>query len=370
MQNRLYKNDGKGHFSIDTKALPANSGNTLAVIANDFDSDGDLDLFVGSKNISSNYGETPKSYLLENDGKGTFKDIATPAISNVGMLSNAVWVNVLGDKQKELVIVGDWMRPTIFTYKNYHFEEVKTNLDKLNGWWKTVAVADIDNDGDEDLILGNVGDNFYLQPSNISPVKLFMNDFDASGSVKKILTRTINGTDKPVFMKRDLTEQIPSLKKQNLKHADYADKNIEDLFSKSVTASSLVKQFTYSTSVIAVNEGNGKFTIKPLPMQVQLSSVNAILPIDINNDGMIDLIMGGNRFDFLPQFSRMDASYGNVLLNKGKGNFEWVNNAKTGISINGQIRDIQAINTKKGKQVLVLQNNETPLLYKIVMPLQ
>ncbi|MDI9365202.1 MAG: VCBS repeat-containing protein [Flavobacterium sp.] len=370
MQNRLYKNDGKGHFTIDTKALPTNSGNTSVVIANDFDVDGDLDLFVGSKNVSSSYGETPKSYLLQNDGKGTFIDIATPAISYVGMVSNAVWANVLGDKQKELLIVGDWIHPTIFAYKNHHFEEVKTNLDKLNGWWKTIVVGDVDNDGDEDLILGNVGENFYLQPSDISPVKLFINDFDVSGSVKKILTRTIDSKDKPVFMKRDLTEQIPSLKKQNLKHANYADKSIEDLFGTSVTASSTVKLFTYASTVIAVNEGNGKFTVKPLPMQVQLSSVNAILPIDVNNDGMIDLVMGGNRFDFLPQFSRIDASYGHVLLNKGKGNFEWVNNTKTGISINGQMRDIQAINTKKGKQILVLQNNETPLLYKPVKPMQ
>jgi len=369
MQNRLYKNDGKGNFTIDTKSLPSNAGNTSVVIANDFDGDGDLDLFVGSKNVSSSYGETPKSYLLENDGKGNFKNITPPAISNVGMVSNAVWADILGDKEKELIVVGDWMHPTIFTYTNHHFEPVTTNLDKLFGWWKTVAVADVDNDGDQDLILGNIGENFYLQPSDISPVKLFMNDFDVSGSVKKILTRTIDGKDKPVFMKRDLTEQIPSLKKQNLKHADYADKSIEDLFGKSVIASSTVKQFNYASSVVAVNEGNGNFIVKPLPIQVQLSSVNAILPIDVNNDGLIDLVIGGNRFDFLPQFSRMDASYGHVLLNKGKGNFEWVNNAKTGISINGQVRDIKAIDTKHGKQVLILQNNETPLLYKLARPM-
>jgi hypothetical protein len=364
MQNRLYKNDGKGHFTIDTKSLPINAGNTSVVIANEFDGDGDLDLFVGSKNVSSSYGETPKSYLLENDGKGNFRDITPPIISNVGMVSNAVWADVLGDKQKELIVVGDWMHPTIFTYRNHHFEPVTTNLDKLFGWWKTVSVADVDNDGDQDLILGNIGENFYLQPSDISPVKLFINDFDASGSVKKILTRTIDGKDKPVFMKRDLTEQIPSLKKQNLKHADYADKSIEDLFGKSVIASSTVKQFNYASSVVAVNEGNGNFTIKPLPMQVQLSSVNAILPIDVNSDGLIDLVLGGNRFDFLPQFSRIDASYGHVLINKGKGNFEWVNNAKTGISINGQVRDIKVINTKQGQRLLILSNDAFPLMYE------
>ncbi len=370
MQNRLYKNDGKGNFTLDANALPINSGNTSVIIANDIDNDGDLDLFVGSKNVSSSYGETPKSYVLQNDGKGNFKDITPTNISKVGMVSNAVWANVWGDKQKELIIVGDWMYPIIFTHVNKHFEEISTNLNNLYGWWKTIAVADVDNDGDMDLIIGNAGDNFYLQPTQSSPVKLFINDFDASGSMKKVLTRTVDGQDKPVFMKRDLTEQIPSLKKQNLKHADYADKSIEELFGNAAVAASTIKQFNYPSSVVAINEGNGKFTIKPLPMQVQLSCVNAILPTDINNDGNIDLIMGGNRFDFLPQFSRMDASYSHVLLNKGKGNFEWINNAQTGISINGQVRDIKEIQTKLGTQILVLPNNEMPLLYGLTKPLK
>ncbi len=363
MQNRLYKNDGKGNFTIDTKALPLNSGNTSVIIANDFDNDGDLDLFVGSKNVSANYGEIPRSYLLLNDGKGGFKDVAQTNISKVGMVSNALWADVWGDKQKELIVVGEWMTPKIFTYKNNHFEEVVTNLNNLFGWWKTVAAADVDGDGDMDLILGNIGDNFYLHPTENNPVKLFMNDFDGSGSIKKIMTRTVDGKDKPVFMKRDLTDQIPSLKKQNLKHADYATKSIEDLFGNDVVKNSTVKQFNFSSSIVAINEGNGKFTIKPLPMQVQLSSVNAILPMAVNNDGKIDLILGGNRFDFLPQFSRIDASYSHVLINKGNGNFEWLNNSETGISLRGQIRDIKTIATKKSKQILILQNNEVPVLY-------
>ena len=363
MQNRLYKNDGKGNFAIDTKALPLNSGNTSVIVANDFDNDGDLDLFVGSKNVSNSYGETPRCYLLLNDGKGMFKDITPPNIGNIGMVSNALWADVWGDKQKELIIVGDWIHPMVFTYKNNHFEEVTTNLNNLFGWWKTVAVVDVDNDGDMDLVLGNIGDNFYLHPSEINPVKLFINDFDASGSVKKILTRTVDGKDKPVFMKRELTEQIPSLKKQNLKHADYADKSIEDLFGNDVMKKSSIKICNYSSSIIAINEGNCKFIIKPLPIQVQLSSVNAILPMDVNNDGKIDLIVGGNRLDFLPQFSRMDASYSHILLNKGNGNFEWIDNIETGINLKGQIRDIKTVTIKNTKQILILQNNEVPVLY-------
>ena len=246
-----------------------------------------------------------------------------------------------------------------------HFEEVKTTISDRFGWWQSVAVADVNNDGKQDLILGNIGDNFYLCPKTDSPAKLWMNDYDKNGDIDKIMTYTINGKDMPVFLKRDMQDQLPSLKKENLKHSDYANKSIQDLFSKEMIASSTVKKFTYAPSCVAINEGNGKFTVKELPVMSQLSCINAIQTIDVNNDGFIDLVTGGNQFGFLPQFEKLDASFGDVLINDGKGNFVWQDARKTGLNLRGELRDIAKIKNSKGTYLLFLQNNEFPFLYKL-----
>ncbi len=367
-QNRLYRNDGKGNFEIDGNPFPAAGMNTAVAVAEDFDSDGDIDLFIGSRSVPQNYGATPQSFLLVNDGTGKFTDIAktkNPDIANIGMVTGAVWANIAGDKRKELVIVGDWMAPRIFSYQSGRFAEVKSNLNELYGLWKTVAAADVDGDGDEDLVLGNLGDNFYLRPNAEQPVKMFISDFDNNGTAEKIITQTINGKDKPVFLKRELVEQIASLRKQNLKYADYANKSIQELFTPDVLKKSIVRQFNYSSSCIAINNGEGKFTVKKLPLKVQLSCVNAISCTDINNDGKIDLVLGGNQFGFLPQFSRLDASFGHVLINKGKGEFEWTDPKVSGIDITGEIKDIDPIQAKDKRYLLFVRNNDYPVLYQL-----
>lgn len=367
-QNRLYKNDGKGNFEIEGTAIPNTGMNTSVVAANDFDSDGDLDLFVGSRSIPQNYGQSPPSFLLVNDGTGKFTDVAktiSPDLARAGMITGAVWADVAGDKQKELIVTGEWMAPRIFSYQNRRFVEIKSNLNDLMGWWKTIAAADLDGDGDEDLVLGNVGENFYLHPDAERPVKMFINDFDNNGSAEKIITQTIDGKDKPVFLKKELVEQIASLRKQNLKYVDYANKSIQQLFSDDVIRRSDVKQFNYASSCIAFNDGNGKFTIKKMPYEVQLSCVNAVLCTDLNNDGKTDIILGGNQFGFLPQFSRLDASFGHVLMNKGKREFEWIGPQQSGIDIPGEIKDIIEIPLKGKREFLFLQNNDYPLLYRL-----
>jgi hypothetical protein len=167
LQHRLYMNDGKGNFEIDKNGFPGNEMNIAVAIANDFDNDGDLDLFVGSRSVPGIYGVSPSSYLYVNDGKGHFTDLAkskNPDIANIGMVTGAVWVDVAGDKQKELVITGEWMSTRIFSYKIDHFEEIKSNLNEMFGWWQTVAAADVDGDGDQDLMLGNVVKIFTSNP--------------------------------------------------------------------------------------------------------------------------------------------------------------------------------------------------------------
>ena len=367
LQHRLYINNGKGDFYKDSTAFPTNSSNISIAVANDYDNDGDLDLFVGGRSISLNYGFIPASYIYENDGKEHFTDVTkklNPAIANAGMITDAVWMDVYGDKQKELIIVGEWMAPRIFSYHNKKMEEVKTNMNNLFGWWQTVKAADMDGDGDNDLVMGNYGDNFYLKPDEKNPVKLWVNDFDMNGLPDKILSRTIDGKDVTVFLKKDFTESLPILKKENLKHHDFAGKVIQTLFNPELLKTATVKIFNYSSSCIAWNEGGGKFTIKELPVIAQLSSINSLLCKDINKDGKTDLIFGGNISDCLPQFGKMDASYGTVLLNKGSREFIEMPSSKTGISITGMVRDIADIPGNKNSYLLFLRNNDFPVMFK------
>ncbi len=368
MQHRLFRNDGKGNFKISTTSFPDNKDNISVAIANDFDSDGDLDLFVGARCVSGEYGLTPQSHIYTNDGKGNFKDMPADkckGIAEAGMVTGAVWANMDSDTAKELVIVGEWMEPKIFKYSNNNFIALKTNLGDKMGWWQTVAIADLNNDGKQDLIFGNLGENFYLHPDNKTPVKLFLNDFDNNGQTDKVITRTIDGKDKPVFMKGELESQMPMLKKQNLRNNDFAKKSVQELFTKTQIEKSIVRQINYSSSCIAFNNGSGNFTIQNLPLSIQLSSIKTVLSIDINDDGNIDLVIGGNEFGFQPQLGRLDACTGDVLINDGKGNFSVLNPMQTGIALQGQVRDIVFVKRNNKINILFLQNNEFPVLYEV-----
>ncbi len=368
LQHRLFKNDRKGNFSLSSAPFPANKDNISVATANDFDGDGDLDLFVGGGFVSGSYGTTAQSHIYVNDGNGSFIDMPADKckdITDAGMVTAAAWVDLDADKKPELVITGEWMSPKIFKYTGNSFTEWQTNLSEISGWWQTVAVADVNGDGRQDLVLGNFGENFYLKPGKENPVKLFLKDFDNNGQVDKIITRSIDGKDKPVFMKPELESQLPFLKKQNLHNAEYALKSVQDLFSKEQMNNTVIKEINYSSSCIAFNNGNGIFRIQNLPATVQLSSLKAILPVDVNHDGFIDLVVGGNQFGFQPQLGRLDAGDGDVLINDGKGNFSALLKSRSGIELPGQTRDIVLLRRKDNTAVLFLQNNKFPVLYEL-----
>ena len=366
--DKLYLNDGKGNFTFSNRSIPKNTINTAVVAPYDFDNDGDIDLFVGSRSQPMQYGQNSSSFIYENDGKGEFKDITKQVcgeLVNFGMVRDAYWEDVNGDKKKELMVVGDWMSPTIFTLNGKTLKKIEIGLEEMTGFWGALQVQDIDNDGDNDLILGNMGENFTLKANAESPMKIWVKDFDNNGSMDKIITKTIEGKDVPVFLKREMAEQFPLLKKQILKHADYAQKSLSDLFPSDILQGALVKNIKTCKSVIALNNGKGKFTTVDLPETVQLSCVNAIACHDFDNDGLKDLLMGGNYVGFIPQLGAIDASRGNVLINKGKGNFKALTNQERGFLMNGEVKQIGVITIKGKMNFIALINNDVPKVFKL-----
>ncbi len=216
LQDRVYLNDGTGTFRLSPLALPNNGFNTGAVKAFDYDGDGDLDLIVGSRSVPLNYGVSPPTYLYQNDGTGKFADVTNEIAHDMrvmGMITDIALADLDGDGKDEVIFTGEWMAPVAFKYHGGKFTRLDIGLDADRGWWNRVAVADVDNDGDQDLVLGNRGENFYFSGSEKAPVKLWLADFDNNGNTEKIVTRTVNGRDMPVSVKRDLADEIESLGK-------------------------------------------------------------------------------------------------------------------------------------------------------------
>jgi hypothetical protein len=363
---RAYINDGKGNFS-DYKILVRTKTNISKIAPNDFDGDGDIDLFVASLSVVGTYGLNPDNVLLENDGKGNFRDVTNEKAlktKSIGMSSDAIWQDIDGDEIKDLIVVGEWMSPKIFKNTGSHLVEYSTNLSDYSGWYNAVKGEDLDNDGDIDLIFGNRGLNSFYEADKEHPAKMYINDFDANGTVEQIFTRSIEGRDVPIHLKRELTSQIVSLKKQNSKFSEYSTKSIDDLFPKNIIEASTVKDITTFSSFIALNNGKGDFAIKKLPAEAQFSCICDIQCDDINKDGNVDLILGGNDFSFKPQFSRLDANKGLVLFSDEKGNFK--NQTGSGFKVEGEVKVMEWFKDKVGKRYLIVGiNNGQAKIFKM-----
>jgi hypothetical protein len=368
LNHRLFLNDGKANFTHLADAFPVFEYNTGVMVPLDYDLDGDLDVFVGARNTPLKYGVTPSSALYQNDGSGKFKDVTStiaPDFLKLGMVTSAVWGKITNKQSSSLIVVGDYMYPVIYAFEKGKMVEQASNLNGMSGWWQSIQMADIDGDGFQDLIIGNMGENGYLKPTPTAPIKLWINDFDGNESIDKILTRTIDGKDVPVFMKGEMQEQIPLLKKENLNYEIYAKKAFQELFKKELVDKAAMKIYNYTSSIIAWGKGNGQFDIQRLPNEVQFSSLNAMLSTDVNADGKTDLVLGGNQFGFLPQFGRLDANYGLVLINKGKRVLEVVEDKQSGLAITGQVRDMVLFQQGVQKKVLFFRNNQAPVFMKL-----
>ncbi|AXT62553.1 CRTAC1 family protein [Aquimarina sp. AD10] len=363
---RSYVNDGKGIFSRGSIILPTQT-NIAALASNDYDQDGDIDIFVGSQSVIGMYGVSPNSYLLENDGKGNFRDVTknkATAIGTIGMITDAIWQDIDNDKIKDLIVVGEWMSPKVFKNTKEKLISFNTNLDSISGWFNTVEAKDLDKDGDIDIILGNRGLNAMYQADNENPVKMYIHDFDSNGTIEQVFTQTIDGRDIPIHLRNELTGQINVLKKQNLKFSEYATKAIDELFSPEVLQNATVKSVNNFASLIAYNDGQGNFEIKTLPDEVQISCICDIETEDLNNDGVLDLIVAGNNYSFKPQFSRLDASTGNILLSTSNG--EYIDQKASGFFVEGEVKELHWLKNKSGEKYLISGiNNKTPKIFKL-----
>ena len=366
---RLYLNNGKGKFKLSKDKIPSLRNNISVITPSDFDNDGDIDVFVGSRSVVATYGINPAHLFLENNGDGTFENTTQKVaydLKSAGMITDALWIDIDNDKIKDLITVSEWDTPKIYKNNGRRLVKQKSSLDNLHGLWNVVKAADLDNDGDIDFVIGNQGNNTLHKSSKENPMKMWINDFDNNGTLEQITTNHQQGKDFPIHMKKELTAQLVSLKKQNLKASEYAKKSIDQLFPKEIFDRSIIKKSNISETVIAINNGNGEFKVKELPSRIQFSSIHGILCADVNNDGNLDIVMAGNNFEFKPQYSRLDANYGSVLLGDGKLNFTWQDYNTSGFLIKNEVKHLKIINDKNGKiNIIAAINNDSPKIFKI-----
>lgn len=366
LMDRLYINDGTGKFRREDDRLPEMYENGSCVRPADFDGDGDIDLFIGNRVISGYYGISPRSFILENDGSGYFTDvteeIAAP-IARAGMVSDACWVDINNDDKLDLIIVGEWMPITTFIYKKGQFSE-NTQLVGLgwtNGWWNSIRAADIDNDGDQDLIAGNLGLNSTFEAQRNEPCFLYLNDFDENGRIDPVICYFEAGKKYPFASRDELLAQIVPLKKKFTTYESYAESTIKDIFTAQQLKNADIRYtYTFASSYLE-NRGDGTFDVQELPREAQIAPVYDILVKDVNNDGNQDLILGGNFSGVGPNRGVYDASYALFIKGDGKGGFKAVKPRESGLWVKGNVRAIEELRQKGDKALLVFGKNGAEL---------
>ncbi|TVQ65932.1 MAG: RNA-binding protein [Balneolaceae bacterium] len=370
--DRLYINTGEGQFRKSMNSIPEFAVNGSVVRAADFNGNGYLDLFVGGHSIPWRYGIGPRSFILENNGLGVFEDVTegvAPQIETLGNVTSAQWVFQPGKELPDLVVAGEWMPVRYFENMGGKFNSVETDrgFPKLNGLWQSVTVSDLTGNGYPDIILGNFGINSRLKATRESPMHLYINDFDQNGQTAPVLSYFVNGIEKPFDQLDELMAQVTNLRQKVRSYADFASRNLNQIFEPSLLSSSLKKEINELRSLVLINTGDGSFEISYLPFEAQLFPVMDILAMDVTGSGNNDLLLTGNLFDVRPGIGgRQDAGYGLLLKNDGAGNFTAKSFSESGFLVRGESRSIHSYQRSTGDHgIVVARNNDTPLFFEL-----
>lgn len=366
LQDRLYLGDGAGGFRRDPGAVPLLSESGGCVAPADFDGDGDVDLFVGRRVVARAYGRSPRSYLLRNDGRGRFTDVTAqmaPSLAELGMVSSAAWLDQDRDGRLDLVVVGEWMPIRLFRQEGGRFVDrgAGVGLAGSSGWWNVVTAADLNGDGREDLVVGNLGLNSYLRASPSEPARLYVSDFFGNGSVEQLLTFYKRGVSYPIAGRDDLVRLMPQLRSRYPSYADFGDSRVDEIIPAEELEKAAVLEATRFESVVALTGADGSFTLRPLPTEAQFAPVYAALVSDFDGDGRADLLLAGNFHGVTPLRGRYDAGYGLLLRGDGAGGLAPLSPAESGVSIRGQARDLESLVGPDGRRLVAVARNDDRL---------
>jgi len=363
-QDRFFENDGHGNFVQREDALPAETISGSCIRVADIDHDGLPDLFIGNKVIPGFFPQSPESFVLKNkSSKGHIqfvKDVQKDAtLTHAGMVTDAAWVDINKDGWDDLIVVGEFMPVTIFENRQGQLVN-QTNaygLANTEGWWCRLLTGDFDNDGNIDLVVGNLGNNTQLKASANEPVSIVYKDFYNNGSIDPILCYYNGGKQYPYYSRDEMAEQIPTINKKFLHYNDYADAQLSDVFDGDQLNVAHTINIKTLRSAFIKNTGNKKFILQPLPQYAQMSAVTGMVAADIDDDGFKDIILAGNFYPFRVQLGPLDAGMGLVLKNNGKGRFSPLLYPETGLCIRGDVRNLIAVQGGNNYFIMAAKNN-------------